>query len=121
MKYVFTICMTLMSCFGLSQEILVDNNQTNAIDQTINYQGFEEIYNKLRAISEHINETTTIIKRFDEIRQGQLIVNTENLGRSFEGLQIDARPSLDVELQRIMFTGNFFNTQQRTPLIINHE
>jgi hypothetical protein len=121
MKLLFTLSLTFISYIGFSQEVIIEDNQPNTIDLSINYQGFEDIYNKLRAISEHINETTTIIKRFDEIRQGQLIINTENLGRSFEGLKMDARPSLDVELQRIMFTGNFFNTQQRTPLIVNHE
>ncbi|WP_397363251.1 hypothetical protein [Olleya sp. R77988] len=117
MKYLFTFCFTLFSYLGISQEVIVENNPENNLDLTINYKGFDTIYSNLRAISENINETTTIIKRFDEIRQGQLIINTENIGQSFEGLKMDIRPSLDVELQRIMFTGNFINPRRAQVII----
>lgn len=121
MKYLFTFCFALFGYLGFCQDIIVEDNQPTILDLTINYEGFDTIYDNLRAISENINQTTSIIKRFDEIRQGQLIINTENIGQSFEGLKMDVRPSLDVELQRIMFTGNFFNTQQKTPIVIQQQ
>lgn len=120
MKPLFTICIALISYFGLAQEIIIEDEDTkpSILLATKNYKGFDAIYNNLQTISENINETTLTLMCIDEIRQGQLLINVANIGRSFDDLKIDTRPSLNLELQRVMFTGNFFNTQQRIPLII---
>ena len=121
MKYVFTICFTLIINLGFSQEVIIEYDEPINLLLAVNYEGFDDIYNRLKSISENINETTISIQRIDEIRQGQLVINTENIGRSFEGFKIDPRPSLNIELQRVMFSGNFINSFQRTPIIIKQK
>jgi len=119
MKYLCLLCFTLISFVGLSQEVIIEEDNTpSKLMLAVNYPSFEDIYNRLDAITENINDTSITLQRIDEIRQGILIIDTKRIGHSFEGLKIEARPSLNLELQRVMFTGNFFNTLQRTPLII---
>jgi len=75
----------------------------------ISFNGFDKVYSDLNKVANSITANNFSIKRIDEIRQGQLIISTENIGRTFNNLKIDMRPSLDIEAQRIMFTGNFIN------------
>lgn len=119
MKAVVTLSFVLLSWFSFSQEIIIENNKPDDVILQINYKGFEAIYDKLQSITDNINNTTIAIKRIDEIRQGQLIISTENMGKSFKGFNINPRPSLNIEVQRVMFTGNFFNTMQSTPIILS--
>jgi len=93
MKYFFAFSFVLISCLGFSQE---ENKQNNSQPST-----------------------TRSIKRLDEIRQGQLIISTENINKSITIESIDIRPSLDIEVQKIMFTGNFRNPRDRN-VIIKH-
>ena len=84
MKYLFTICFALISCFGLAQEVITEDEDTkpSILLATKDYKGFDAIYNNLQTISENINETTTILMRLDDIRQGQLIINTASIGEN---------------------------------------
>ena len=108
MKYFLTLSLILVSYLGFSQEIIVESNTTNPV-QALNYPDFDNVYDRLKAISTNINETLVVIDRLDEMRQGQLIINTTNIGKSFEGVTLDIRPSLDIELQNVMYTGTFLN------------
>jgi len=47
------------------------------------------------------------------MRQGQLIISTKPLAESFNSIYLETRPSLNIELQQIMFSGNFPNPSLR--------
>ena len=47
------------------------------------------------------------------MRQGQLIISTKPLAESFNSIYLETRPSLNIELQQIMFSGNFQNPSLR--------
>ena len=116
MKHLFSISFVLISCIGFSQEEL---KQNPLFLSTGNNGNFESVYNRLSAISENINETTFTINHLDEIRQGQIIISTNDIGRSIGNMKIDTRPSLNIEAQRVMFTGNFANPRMPISQIIN--
>jgi len=117
MKPLLILALFLVSVFGFSQE------QHKPLDQlplviTTGYKGsFETVYNSLDNLSKHITKNSVILKRENEIRQGQLIISTENMGKALKNVKIDMRPSLDIEVQRIMFTGNFINPNNPTGCI----
>ena len=119
MKHLYILCFSLSCAFGFSQEVIIEDEKPSDLLLAVNYKGFDDVYNRLESISKNINETSVILKRIDQIRQGFLVIDTKSIGQSFEGLKIDARPSLNLELQRVMFTGNSINPFRRTPIVIN--
>jgi len=120
MKYLFTFSFILVSLFGFSQEddTKLDNSKPLFVS-TSSISNLESIFKRLENITNNINTTTYTIKGLDEIRQGQIIISTDNIGKSINIESIDIRPSLDIEVQRIMFTGNFRNPRDRN-VIIKH-
>ncbi|WP_452222414.1 hypothetical protein [Lacinutrix salivirga] len=121
MKAFITLSILFISFLGYSQENTTTTNNYKFDYKKLNYKGFNSVYDNLKALSNNINQTTTVIRGFDEMRQGQILVDTRNLGKSFEGLELDSRPSLNLEMQRIMFTGNSINPFQDNQLILNNK
>ncbi|WP_299890608.1 hypothetical protein [uncultured Lacinutrix sp.] len=118
MKYLLSITFILISYFGFSQENIKQNDENPLFLTTGNTGNFDTVYKRLNDISNNINETTTIIKHIDDIRQGQIIISSDNIGRAFNNIDINVQPSLDIEVQRIMFTGNFVNPKMPISQII---
>lgn len=109
MRHLIVVVFILVSTLSFSQEKNKDLKQLPLLILVGNNGNFNSVYNKLDALSKNITETTVVLKREDEIRQGLLIISTENLGKSFNAIHLDTRPSLNIEVQRVMFTGNFHN------------
>lgn len=110
MKKVLFVSSILMSVFCFAQEQKEITYPLFISNITIG--GFDKLYTDLDKVSNSITSNNNSMKRIDEIRQGQLIISTENIGRSLKNINIDMRPSLDIEVQRIMFTGNFQNPRR---------
>lgn len=119
MKYTLITSFILISMFSFSQEKNEQLNNLPLLITTGNNGNFDTVYSRLNTLSKNITENTVSLKRLDEIRQGQLIISTENIGKSLKMIKIDMRPSLDIEVQRIMFTGNFLNPRQPGLIRIN--
>jgi len=111
MKRLLFISFAFIGIIGFAQQQV---QQTRPLFLSVGNNGyFNNVYAKLDAITNSITNTNFNIKRIDEIRQGQLIISTENIGKSLQNIKIDVQPSLDVELQRVMFSSNFPNPRQR--------
>ena len=108
-NFLFITCI-LFNVLGFTQE-QSDKTQPLFISN-INIGDFGKVYSDLDKVTNSITSNNFSIKRIDDIRQGQLIISTENIGKSLKNIKINMRPSLNVEVQRIMFTGNFLNPRQ---------
>ncbi|AUC80854.1 hypothetical protein [Lacinutrix sp. Bg11-31] len=102
MKNLLFVIIILISVLGFAQE--QKTNTKPLFISNINISAFDKVYLDLDKVTNSITNINFGMKRIDEIRQGQLIISTENIGRSLKNIKIDMQPSLNTEVQRIMFT-----------------
>lgn len=115
MKQLLIVSFTLVSVFCLSQ-----NKLEPVLALNINADYFNTVYNKLDAITKSIVGNTYVISYMDDIRQGQLFIVPDNIGKPFNNIKIANQPNLDLQLERILYTGNFPNPRLNNIPNIKH-
>ena len=119
MKKTLIFAFTLFSLLGFSQEKEAKKTELPFLISVGNTGVFNSVYSRLDFISKNITKNTKSLQRLEEMRQGQLIISTKPLAESFNSIYLETRPSLNIELQQIMFSGNFPNPSlRRFPVVI---
>lgn len=116
MKNIVFVCLALVSFFGFSQEKITKTQPLFLSSINLTDFNFNTVYSDLNDLSLSIMGKKLSIDTIDDIRQGQLVFSTENFGKSLRNIKIDMQPSLQIEAERVMFTGNFINPNQ--PVIL---
>ncbi|WP_034059697.1 hypothetical protein [Lacinutrix jangbogonensis] len=116
MKNFLFASFALISVLGFSQEQITKTQPLYISSINFTDFNFNSAYSDLDKISLTIMGKKLNIKSIDKIRQGQLVFSTANIGKSLKNIKIDMQPSLQVEAERVMYSGNFINPNQ--PLIL---
>jgi hypothetical protein len=119
MKKSLLVSFVLCSFLSFSQEKNQEKIELPLLITTGTNGHFYAVYDRLNMLSKNISDNIVSLKNLNEMRQGLFIISTENIGKPFNTSHLDTRPCLNIELQQIMFTGNFNNpNSRRFPIII---
>ncbi|WP_452223143.1 hypothetical protein [Lacinutrix chionoecetis] len=97
---------------GFSQEKEVPNKTQPLFLSTINLDSSYVSKYNLNAVSNNIKTVSAILSNSDKINRRNFVTLTKNINKTYDFSNISAVSTLNLELENIMFTGNFFNPQE---------
>ncbi|WP_055448282.1 hypothetical protein [Lacinutrix mariniflava] len=104
----FTISLLVVS-LSFSQEKEAPAKTQPLFLSTINIDGSYFTHTNLEAISESIKTTSSTLVKLDKIDNRNLVSLTKDINKIYKYSDFNSKPNLNVALDNVMFSGNFFN------------
>lgn len=121
MKNLLLLPIMLVSIYGFSQESKKTNASLPLFLSTINIDNSYLIQKHLNTVSHSVNAIANSQFNIDSNKNRHFIVLSKDTNKTYKLLNISTNYSLNMELDAVMFSGNYFNPNETHFSALNNQ